>query len=90
MQIYHYNEHTAELLGVGMADPDPLVLDNWLIPAHATTIEPPTELEGFTRHFIDGAWQYREIPPPPPPAPLELEPPQLTTTNQPTAPEGTP
>ena len=41
MKIYHYHPDTAEYIGFGMADKDPLVDDNWLIPAHATTIAPP-------------------------------------------------
>lgn len=74
MKIHHYHETTGEWLCEGMADPDPLEAGNWLIPAHATTVEPPAEVEGSTRHFIAGGWEYKEIPPPPPePEPLPVE-----------------
>lgn len=64
MKIFHYDEQTGELIGEGVADPDPLDVGNWLIPAHATDIEPPNEVTGSTRHFIARGWEYREIPPP--------------------------
>jgi hypothetical protein len=66
MKIHHYNEFTGMYLGEGVAQIDPLDPENWLIPAHATTIAPSDELEGFTRHFENGAWAYREIPVPEP------------------------
>jgi hypothetical protein len=69
MKIFHYDEQTGELIGEGVADADPLDAGNWLIPAHATNVEPPEAVEGSTRHFIAGGWEYREIPPPPQPAP---------------------
>lgn len=78
MKIYHNNQETGELIGEGLADVDPMNPGGWLIPAHATTTEPPAHVEGSTRHFIAGGWEYREIPPPEPepqpetPDPLEL------------------
>ncbi len=66
MKIYHYAEQSGELIGEGMADADPLDAGNWLIPAHATNVEPPIAIEGRTRHFIAGGWEYREIPLPAP------------------------
>lgn len=53
-----------------------LILDNtdkapvtgaWLIPAGYTATKPPAEKEGFDRVFINGAWEYVEIPEPPAP-----------------------
>ncbi len=78
MNIHHYDQQTGEYLGQGVADADPLNVGGWLIPAHATTIEPPAHVEGSTRHFIAGGWEYQEIPTPEPeptpatPDPLEL------------------
>ena len=66
MKIWHYQEINGELLAEGIADPDPLEADRWLIPAHATTVEPPQPVEGSTRHFIAGGWEYKEIPTPEP------------------------
>lgn len=60
MKIYHYHEKTGLLLGEGMADPSPLEPGNWLIPAHATNVEPPEHVEGSTRHFVAGGWEYQE------------------------------
>ncbi|HEX7116253.1 MAG TPA: hypothetical protein VF193_14090 [Steroidobacter sp.] len=41
MDIYHFHPDSGEYLGLGQADPDPLVRGNWLIPACATTETPP-------------------------------------------------
>lgn len=43
MNVHHYHPETGEYLGVSAADPDPLDEGRWLIPAHATTIEPPSK-----------------------------------------------
>lgn len=67
MKIFHYQENTGELIGEGVADHDPLEAGCWLVPAHATNVAPPENVEGSTRHFVAGGWEYREIPPPPPP-----------------------
>lgn len=40
-RIYNYHPKTKELLGDGFADPCPLNPDGFLVPAYATTIEPP-------------------------------------------------
>ena len=64
MIIHHYHPISLVYLGSDFADPDPLDENNWLIPAHATTLEPPEEKAGFTRNFFEGAWTYREIPAP--------------------------
>lgn len=62
MKIFHYHEITGELLCEGVADADPLDIGNWLIPAHATNVQPPELVEGSSRHFVAGGWEYREIP----------------------------
>jgi hypothetical protein len=72
MNIYHYHPNTQQLIAAGVADPSPLEPGKWLVPAHATELEPPAEVEGKTRHFVGGQWVYQDIaqpqtPPPPPP-----------------------
>lgn len=67
MKIYHYNAGSGEYLGEGRADESPLEPGIFLIPAHATTVAPPAEVAGKTRHFEAGAWVQRVIPPPPAP-----------------------
>jgi len=61
MDIYHYNPQSGELMGSGLADPDPLAAGNWLIPANATTITPPAAEEGKARVFSEGAWTQVDI-----------------------------
>lgn len=56
MKIYHYHPITKDLIGTGLADKDPMVEDNWLIPAHATEIDPPEFSTGEIPVFIDGQW----------------------------------
>jgi hypothetical protein len=56
MQIYHYHPLTAEYLGQGKADPDPLVKGNWLIPAHAVTDAPPTPGKNQAVLYQNGSW----------------------------------
>lgn len=72
MKIHHYDQNTGEYLGEGVADADPLEQGRWLIPANATNVQPPEHVEGSTRHFVAGGWEYRDIPvivPEPEPAP---------------------
>jgi hypothetical protein len=78
MNIYHYHPDTHQLIAAGVADPSPLESGKWLVPAHATELDPPAAVEGKTRHFVDGQWVYQDIPqPPPPPEPAPLTPEQL-------------
>lgn len=59
MQIYHYHPVTNEYLGAGVADPDPLDKDNWLVPAHATEKEPPTLSGNQAAVFNDSEWEVK-------------------------------
>lgn len=59
MQIYHYNPVTNELIGSGVADPDPLEKDSWLIPAHATTTKPPTLSANQEAVFNGNKWEVK-------------------------------
>jgi len=69
MNIYHYHPDTQQLIAAGVADPNPLERGKWLVPAHATELEPPAAVEGKTRHFVGGEWVYQDIPPTPEPEP---------------------
>lgn len=56
--IYLTHPATRELIGRGLADPDPLDDDNWLIPAHAYLDAPPDAPAGqAAQRSADGsAW----------------------------------
>ena len=56
MKIYHYNSVSGEYLGVDTARPDPLEAGKFLIPAHATALEPPELEDGKACVFKNGAW----------------------------------
>ena len=56
LKIYHFDPRTGELLGQGEADPDPLDKGNWLIPAHATSIEPPAAAKDKATRFDGAKW----------------------------------
>jgi len=56
MDIYHYNPHTGEFMGVSRADKSPLERDVYLIPANATAEKPPAAVKGYARCYIDGKW----------------------------------
>lgn len=56
MNIYHYHPETGEYLGSSSAETDPLDPSRVLVPAFATTTEPPAVEEGFSRVFADGEW----------------------------------
>lgn len=56
MDIYHYHPETREYLGVGQADPDPLVHGNFLIPAYAVKEPPPPFGPRQVAVYRDG-WQ---------------------------------
>ncbi|YCH19838.1 tail fiber assembly protein [Pseudomonas sp. D1-3] len=58
--IYHYSGVTGELLGSGVADPDPMDADNWLIPANATITEPPALQAGHTARWLGQTWELIE------------------------------
>jgi len=57
--IYHYHPATGELLGAGQADPSPAEQDVWLIPAHATDVEPPAAVVHEAAVFHAGEWSVR-------------------------------
>lgn len=61
MKIFHFDELTGELLGEGEARPDPMEPGRFLIPAWATTVEPPQAQAGKFRAFNGSGWEYRDI-----------------------------
>lgn len=65
MKLYNYDAYNSEFLGVSEARESPLEPGVYLVPAYATTIEPPTIVEGKVGLFIDGAWVIQDMPPPP-------------------------
>lgn len=62
MKIYHYHPITKEYLGEGLADKDPMIENNWLIPANATDLEPLHEKDGFAivLNNTKTSWKYVE------------------------------
>jgi hypothetical protein len=73
MNIYHYTQDKGIFCATGIADESPLEPGVFHIPAHATTIEPPSFEETEMAVFVNGAWEVQLLPPPPP-APVPLTP----------------
>jgi hypothetical protein len=59
MNIYHYHPVTGEFLGKDVADPDPLEEGCWLVPAHATTVEPPKFKKNEVPVFDGEGWSVK-------------------------------
>ena len=66
MRIYHYDPTTGEYLGEGNADPNPLEVGKFLLPAHATFESPPPEQPSQRRIWDGLTWQYKNLPEPDP------------------------
>lgn len=61
MKIYHYHQDYKYFICEDVAEPSPLDPPGvWLIPAHATTLEPPSFEEGFIPLFINDSWEIVE------------------------------
>lgn len=58
MQIWNYHPVTGELLGPGTADANPIELGEWIVPAHATPVAPPTAQIGKAIVFAGSAWSH--------------------------------
>ncbi|CAM3821679.1 tail fiber assembly protein [Pseudomonas wadenswilerensis] len=56
--IYNAHPQTLEYIGQGVADPDPLDAEHWLIPGYAYTDSPPEPVPGHTvvRDLARQAW----------------------------------
>lgn len=63
-KIYHYHPYALIYIGQSLADADPQTPGNWLIPAHATTIEPLPQAQNKLVLFdLDAqAWKYQDMP----------------------------
>lgn len=62
MRIYNYHPVTKELLGTGIADRSPLDEEEvYLIPANATSVEPPENVEGKALVFDNGEWKHVDV-----------------------------
>ncbi len=85
MKIYHYSDQ-GEFIAEGIADPDPMAPGSWLIPASATTEEPPKHINGKKRVFITNGWEFHDLPEAvqetePPATIQETAPPALSQTD---------
>lgn len=60
MKIYNYDAITKEFISESEAFVNPRNKNNPIIPANATTIEPPVHKDGFTVCFTGNTWDYRE------------------------------
>lgn len=58
MQIWNYHSETKELLAKSLAVESPLEPGVFLIPAHATNIEPPKAKKGYAIVFNNESWEY--------------------------------
>lgn len=55
--VYSFNPITREFTGNYNCQPNPLVKGQFLMPANATEIEPPTTKENEVACFIEGKWK---------------------------------
>jgi len=56
MEIYNYDAQSGVLRGSSIADPNPVAPGTYLIPAFATTIEPPGATTNKTPVFASDVW----------------------------------
>lgn len=64
MQIYNFHPQTFALIGIGIADEDPLNKGSWLLPAFSTEIAPPDVPDGQRVVFSldEQEWRLEPIP----------------------------
>jgi hypothetical protein len=73
LKVYSYLPGTGVYIGEDSAHPDPLEKGEYLIPAFATTIEPPKPKEGFVTVFDGDKWTQSEVKQEPKPEPSNEE-----------------
>lgn len=61
MIAYAYNL-AGELIGVVDCQPNPLEFGEWIVPAWATTVEPPKFKAGNVRVWNGEKWSYQALP----------------------------
>ena len=60
MKIYHYHPEYRHFLSEENADPSPLEPGKYLVPLHATSVEPPSCNEGEVQVFDGTSWSVVE------------------------------
>lgn len=70
--IYNYHPETGEYVGQAEADESPLDPGTYLIPANATEMKPPAQLEGFVRVFDGEKWINVPVQAPAEPSPEQV------------------
>lgn len=63
MQVHHYTDTAPHIyLGSSDARESPMEPGVWLLPAHATFVEPPADLENMVRVWNGASWEYQDLP----------------------------
>lgn len=71
--IAYQLDHDRFYAGPADIDPDPEQEGEWLIPGDCVDVEPPPPLEGKLRRWVNGTWEYVDLPPSPPNAPPAVD-----------------
>jgi len=59
-RVWFYSMKDGSLIQEGEAVPNPLEATEWLIPANATTVEPPAQKKGWVSTFDGTKWTARK------------------------------
>lgn len=63
MQVHHYTENAPHIyMGSSEARQSPMEPGVWLLPAHATFVEPSADLENMVQVFNGASWEYQDMP----------------------------